>query len=241
MVLQIDVCSEDFNPLRALYEPNITIASSKPKAIYQNIAALESAFRKFGIWKLNHNNRGMHNDNQIVTVGSERNHIKLVNEVRSRRFLPHQMPLDRLSKSSHCPRNILLQMSVSEGPSSRLRFCVAEHLRIRVIIRKRHFIRGSMEGRLIIFDKHWNLILSDVTETWERRKNKFGQNKWWGYSENCQSRLQKFGIPRDIKSLNRKNIEVTRKLPLVLVRGEHIVSVVVQGTCNNTGLCHYIR
>jgi len=50
---ELDVCSDQFNPLRALYEPNYKVTDVVPKVLYQNLAAFESALKKFGIWQLN--------------------------------------------------------------------------------------------------------------------------------------------------------------------------------------------
>lgn len=39
-----------------------------------------------------------------------------------------------------------------------------KHQRVRVLIRRKHGLRGWYEGRLQLFDKHWNMLLLEVTE-----------------------------------------------------------------------------
>jgi small nuclear ribonucleoprotein B and B' len=53
----------------------------------------------------------------------------------------------------------------------------------------------EMEGRLLVFDKHMNLVLSDVVER------------------------------RVVKQAKGEEVTLERKLGLVLLRGEHVVSV----------------
>lgn len=52
-ISELNVGSDRFNPLRALYEPNFRVTDAVPKVIYQNLAAFESALKNFGIWQLN--------------------------------------------------------------------------------------------------------------------------------------------------------------------------------------------
>ena len=71
---------------------------------------------------------------------------------------------------------------------------------IRVLIRKVNGIRGHMDGSLVAFDKHFNIILRDAVEHYE----KYVESK---EGETTQSET------------------VTRSLPLVLVRGDNVVLV----------------
>lgn len=58
----------------------------------------------------------------------------------------------------------------------------------------------ELTGELLVFDKHMNVVLSDVLET------------------------------RPVtKKMEKEGIEGSRKLGLVLLRGEHVVSVTVLG------------
>ncbi len=46
-----------------------------------------------------------------------------------------------------------------EGPLSVLRACLAASERVRVVTRAMSSIRGFVEGKLIAFDKHFNVVL----------------------------------------------------------------------------------
>lgn len=222
---ELNIRSMNFNPIQALYDPSFKVTSKKPKMVYQNMAAFESAFKKFGIWKLNSKNTKERKSDGVDVLN-----IDSDDEIK-RRFLPHQMPLTKLKYSERHQRNIFSRMPAVEGPQSLLWRCVEEQLYIKVTVRKKRGVRGSVEGKLIAFDKHWNLLLNDVIESWKRRKTKFDENKFCGQFEDCGNRLRKLGIvfpSQRIKSLNRKTVEIQRRIPQLLVRGEQVVVVAVK-------------
>lgn len=245
--LELDVGSERFNPLRALYEPNYKITDTAPKVLYQNLAAFESALKKFGVWQLNKRKKSESSGSVASqptpasgshqTVEKKTKSIpKLANlEVPQRRFELHQMPTLKTSSKKH-RRNIFTYMDTSAGPLALLRSCVPSSnktqptaaSRIRVVVRKQGQVGGSVEGELVAYDKQWNLLLRNATETWRRRKHNYGHQNICDESVDCSERLMELGISLPkliVKSLNRKNVEIKRYLPQVLIRGENVVLV----------------
>ncbi|XP_043947632.1 U7 snRNA-associated Sm-like protein LSm11 [Drosophila biarmipes] len=236
---ELDVCSDQFNPLRALYEPNYKVTDVVPKVLYQNLAAFESALKKFGIWQLNKRQKP-------ETRGGDQGALKKASSSRSadiaeppqRRFEPHQMPTTRTPNKKH-HRNIFTYMESSVGPLGVLKKCIPsgspqetkeypEEVRVRVVTRKQGAVGGSVEGELVAFDKQWNLLLRNATETWKRRKYNYGEQNICDTPVDCTKRLRELGItlPKThVKSLNRKNVEVKRDLPQILIRGENVVIV----------------
>ncbi|EDW72555.1 uncharacterized protein Dwil_GK20966 [Drosophila willistoni] len=227
---ELDAGSEQFNPLRALYADNFKISETKPKVLYQNLAAFETALKKFGVWKLNKKSTTAAPTSDKPPIGSvaaSTSKKAQEEELTQRRFQPHQMPVKAAVNKRH-HRNLYVQMSGAEGPLSLLNKSLTT--RVRVMVRKEHSVAGSIEGDLVAFDKQWNILLRNAIETWQRRKFKYGQqNIQCGVEEDCSDRLNELGITlpqvMSVKSLNRKNVELKRKLNQVLIRGEQVVLV----------------
>ncbi|XP_067628636.1 U7 snRNA-associated Sm-like protein LSm11 [Eurosta solidaginis] len=236
---ELDITSEKFDPLRALYAPGYRISEQQPKVLYQNLAAFESAFKRFGITNLNKRNvtatnKGAKKVAEETATGSNPFRCKkqtiIGEETQARRFEAHQMPVQGGSRKLKHTNSIFTYIDGVTGPMIALRECMEEKRRVRVLVRHEHGIRGSLEGTLICFDKFWNLWLRDVKEVYQRRKYKYGVNKMCGVSEDCSLRLQELGIQlpaQKVKSLNRKNIEIQRELSQLFVRGEHVVLVML--------------
>ncbi|KAI8036306.1 U7 snRNA-associated Sm-like protein LSm11 [Drosophila gunungcola] len=238
--LELDVCSEKFNPLRALYEPNYKVTDAVPKVLYQNLAAFESALKKFGIWQLNKRQKaktggGAGGDQEAAKKGSTSTMSANILEPPQRRFELHQMPTTSSSKKKH-HRNIFTYMEATVGPLELLRKCIplaghketTERIRVRVVLRKQGAIGGNVEGELVAFDKQWNLLLRGATETWKRRKYNYGEQNICDTPVDCTERLRELGITlpqTQVKSLNRKNVEIKRHLPQILIRGENVVII----------------
>ncbi|XP_016973991.1 U7 snRNA-associated Sm-like protein LSm11 [Drosophila rhopaloa] len=233
---ELDVSSEMFNPLQALYEPNYKITDAVPKVLYQNLAAFESALKKFGIWKLNKRQKPETAAGAAKMASTSRSaHIP---EAPQRRFELHQMPTTKASSKKHY-RNIFTYMEATVGPLELLKKCIpsvghketkesTERIRVRVVLRKQGAIGGTVEGELVAFDKQWNLLLKKATETWKRRKYNYGEQNICDTPVDCTDRLRELGItyPKtQVKSLNRKNVEIKRDLPQILIRGENVVLV----------------
>lgn len=57
-----------------------------------------------------------------------------------------------------------------DGPFTVLRRCFLERRRVVVVLRRVNSIRGTCAGYLKAFDKHMNLVLLDVDETYVSRE-----------------------------------------------------------------------
>lgn len=223
---ELDVTSEVFNPLKALYAPDYRVTQKQPKIVYQNMAAFETALKKVGIMGLNSKAR-----NEQPSGSSEtKNKKTLVREEQTqRRFKDYQMPIKteiKVKKKHH--RNLIMQMSQSEGPFKKLQEWVLNERSVKVIVRKEHGIKGYVEGKIKMFDRHWNLLLVDVLECLEMRKYKYAENKLVMHTEpqDCSELLKNLGIKlpeQSVKSLGRKKVEIKRHLPQLMLRGEHVV------------------
>ncbi|XP_036230695.2 U7 snRNA-associated Sm-like protein LSm11, partial [Bactrocera oleae] len=244
---ELDITSERFDPLRALYAPEYRISEKQPKVIYQNLAAFESAFKRFGIMNLNKRNNTVVNINlqkkddsaMSVKPGSSKERHVLAEETQQRRFQPHQMPVKGSGRKQKDTHNILTYIDGVTGPMLTLRESMKEQRRIRVMVRREHGIRGTLEGALVCFDKFWNLWLRDVYEVSQRRKFGYSENKMCGEPQDCTWRLKELGIElpkQEVKSINRKNVEIRRHLQQLFVRGEQVALVVLLPTNKSTVL-----
>lgn len=121
-------------------------------------------------------------------------------------------------------------MENSKGPISLLQKFRVNRTKVIVYVRKEHGIRGTIIGFLEAFDKHFNLALSECTETWKRRKFTFSDTKIIHPQppQDCTEFLLKLGIklPKiSVKSLNRKYVECTREIGQLMIRGEDVILI----------------
>mmetsp|Transcript_27400 Transcript_27400/g.60674 ORF Transcript_27400/g.60674 Transcript_27400/m.60674 type:complete len:89 (+) Transcript_27400:1-267(+) len=80
-----------------------------------------------------------------------------------------------------------------------------DRVRVRIIIRRNKCLRGSMDAYVKAFDKHFNMLLSDVDEQYIVNQHK------------------KKGMVRG--SFRNPNSVLRRHLPQLLLRGDTVVSV----------------
>ncbi|KAM7343694.1 U6 snRNA-associated Sm-like protein LSm11 [Cochliomyia hominivorax] len=223
---ELDISSESFNPLKALYAPDYRVTEKEPKVIYQNMAAFETALKKVGIMGL-----GKKPKNTEASGSKTQNPFLMKDETTQRRFQDHQMAIRTgpRVKTKH-QRNLLMQMEQAQGPLKHLQLLIKENVTARVVIRREHGIKGYVEGIIKMFDRHWNLLMVNVVECLEYRKYKYGEDKLVTHQEpqDCTKLLQQLGIilpQQNVKSLGRKHVEIKRHLPQLLLRGEHIVLI----------------
>lgn len=225
---EFNIKSEQFNPLKVLLTVDFRVTMKKPKVIYQNMAALESAIKRVGIMNLNKR------DKKKLQVCEKNAKTQVVEEPKIvRRFQEHQMitKCTPAGKYRH-ERNLLGQINqLTCGPLNVLKGYVADKRRIKVFVRREHGIKGYLEGVLQCFDRFWNLLLINVIEQYVQRKTKYSQQNIADLPEpiDCSQHLLKLGInlPTCIKkrSVKRKNIEITRTLPQIFIRGEHVILI----------------
>lgn len=143
-------------------------------------------------------------------------------------------------------RNLLDKLASDtkfEGPLSGVRQLMVDRRRCCVYTRNANGIDGHLIGFIEMFDKHWNLVLSDVLEVQRRRRpgqcavsadavaerlDEMSLNDDFEQQKECQRRLRALGLSLPavkVRALNRKWIEVRRHLVRAMVRGEQVVLV----------------
>ncbi|KAA8578889.1 U7 snRNA-associated Sm-like protein LSm11 [Etheostoma spectabile] len=163
---KIDVCSENFDPLLALYSPTVQLPVPNVKS-FNNVAAYES-FLKGG--------RGRAKPENV-----EKRRLKAMKGLadperieRLKRLIVNKRP-EEGGESSGAPRrrrlkpqkNVLTRMPLCEGsPLGQLYHCVEERIRVKVHIRTFKGLRGVCSGFVVAFDKFWNMAMVDVDETY---------------------------------------------------------------------------
>ncbi|XP_055845627.1 U7 snRNA-associated Sm-like protein LSm11 [Episyrphus balteatus] len=225
---QLDITSDEFDPLQALYaNAEVKLTKRKPKVIYQNLAAFEIEYNKKGLYGMSIKSK----DDIDESTTKKDLPVEAKPSTSGRRFLPHQMAIKSSGPRMKNTRSLLRIIETMEGPMAVLRDCMHEKRQIKIHTRSEHGIRGSITGFVISFDKHWNILLRDVHETWKRRKYKYDENKFCGTPSDCSERLRNLGITlpqTKAKSLNRKNVQLSRSIPQLLIRGEQIVLIVTE-------------
>ncbi|XP_013115569.1 U7 snRNA-associated Sm-like protein LSm11, partial [Stomoxys calcitrans] len=228
---ELDIASDNFNPLRCLYASEYRVTEKHPKVIYQNMAAFETALKNVGIWDVGKKAKSQ-KDQQLAGPSNSNKKATLIEEAKTqRRFQEHQLAVRTQPKiKSKHTRNLLGQMADATGPLKALNAYVVTGSRVHVVVRKEKGIKGYIEGTLLMFDRHWNLLLANVLECYSHRKHKYAQDNIVLPKEtyDCTSSLRQLGIQmpkQTIKSLNRKTIQIQRQLPQIFLRGEQVVLV----------------
>lgn len=138
-------------------------------------------------------------------------------------------PVHRGPKAKYS-RNVFTRMENAKGPLALLKKFKTNKTRVKIYVRKEHGVRGFISGFIEVFDKHLNIALVDCIEQWKRRKYKFSENKvaLLGEPKDCSELLARMGIeiPKiTTKSIDRKNVQCTRRLPHMMVRGEEVILI----------------
>ncbi|XP_076653902.1 U6 snRNA-associated Sm-like protein LSm11 [Halictus rubicundus] len=205
----LDVTSDKFNPLRALYSPKLLL--THPKApLYDNVSKFESILSGMSSKSKKKN----------VTGDVERG------ESSRRRFLPHQEPV---AGSNHGRswilggKNVLSKMQNALGPLGLLYEYMENRTRVKVHTRNASGIRGHVEAYVAAFDKHWNLALEDCFEVWTRKvKRKApalgGPSATTANDESAAKVV--------VTKIEGKRETLERHVPQMLLRGEHVAIIV---------------
>lgn len=167
---------------------------------------------------------------QLLAEGFSRSKVSIRNVIELRIIiLSFTAPVHRGKKAKY-KRDLIIRMESAKGPISLLQKFRMNRTKVMVYVRKEHGIRGSIEGYLVAFDKHYNLVLTECTETWKRRKYSFSEAKVIHSqpSQDCTNLLLKMGIKLptiSVKSINRKYVECSRKISQLMIRGEDVVLI----------------
>uniref|UniRef100_A0A182RU20 Sm domain-containing protein n=1 Tax=Anopheles funestus TaxID=62324 RepID=A0A182RU20_ANOFN len=226
---ELDVGSKRFNPLKALYSAKLKVPVATAR-LHDNVSVLESKQNTLGGFAEPFDEDRL---KQIrAAKSSNKVNLQSANILPQRRFLPEQGPI-KYTKPWRHTKNIFVRLEkFCEGPMALMLTWMKERKRVRVYIRKQKGIRGHVTGVIELFDKHWNMAMSDVCETWTRRKYRYSENNQHPASmvapTDCSDRLRQLGIvlpETNVRSEGKKNVIITRKLPQLLIQGIQVVLV----------------
>ncbi|XP_059202727.1 U7 snRNA-associated Sm-like protein LSm11 [Centropristis striata] len=163
---KIDVCSDNFDPLLALYSPTVPPLPFPNVKCFNNVAAYES-FLKGGRGRAKPENVEKRRQKAMKGVADPERIERL-------KKLMVNNPVQE-GESSGTPRrrrqkpqkNVLTRMPLCKGsPLGELYRCVEERIRVKVHIRTFKGLRGVCSGFIVAFDKFWNMAMVDVDETY---------------------------------------------------------------------------
>lgn len=243
---ELDMASEKFNPLKALYSKKNRVPLNAKK--FDNLSIFASRLKTAGntfdsdLEKATTSRKSKKDETKREEVDEEKYHVTSAgriflkeqgkwSQVRLKLLLINYFsaPIHRGPKAKY-NRNILHRMDNFRGPTSLLNKFKVNKTRVKIYIRKQHGIRGHVTGFIEAFDKHFNIALVDCIEVWKRRKFKFSDSKvaLLGPPEDCSDELAAMGIniPEiTTKSINRKVVECSRVIPQMMIRGEEVILV----------------
>ncbi|KAG5305609.1 PREDICTED: U7 snRNA-associated Sm-like protein LSm11 [Acromyrmex echinatior] len=195
----LDVRSEKFDPLKALYSSKVRLASSVP--LYDNISKFESVLKGINV--------------------STKNDKSAVPESTRERFLSHQEPVSRRRREQ---KDVLSKMQKILGPLGMLHGCMENKIRVRVYTRNAYGIRGHVEAYVAAFDKFWNLALEDCFEVWSRKVKKKAPAVG---PDAVRVEPAEKDVPKVIvKKIEGKMETLERHVPQMLLRGEQVAIIV---------------
>ncbi|XP_058121155.1 U7 snRNA-associated Sm-like protein LSm11 [Anopheles ziemanni] len=225
---ELDVSGTRFNPLKALYSTKIKVPVAKAK-LHDNVQSLESRQNILGGFDHPYDEQRI---KQIRAANTLKKKLPEPSAQPIRRFAPEQ-GLVQVQRPVRHQRNIFLRLEKGyEGPLAKLQEWMNKRTRVRIYTRKQKGVRGHISGFIEIFDHHWNMAVSDVSETWRRRKYRYSENKLApetiGPAQDCSERLRMLGIvlPQSkARCDGKKYVICTRKVPQLLILGEQVVLV----------------
>ncbi|XP_036169698.1 U7 snRNA-associated Sm-like protein LSm11 isoform X1 [Myotis myotis] len=183
---RLDVNSDLFDPLLALYAPRLPPIPYPNAPCFNNVAAYET-FLRTGC----RGGRGRARGAAPAPAPGAPAAAGPSSRTRRRRDAPAPDPerIERLrrlmvkkegdagdgesrrapGRGRRAPRNVLTRMPLHEGsPLGELHRCIREGVKVNVHIRTFKGLRGVCTGFLVAFDKFWNMALTDVDETYRK-------------------------------------------------------------------------
>ncbi|KAK2891109.1 hypothetical protein QQF64_007300 [Cirrhinus molitorella] len=163
---KLDISSDKFDPLLALYSPQVSLPYPNIKC-FNNIAEYES-FMKGGRGRAKPENvekrlrkaqKGKADPERIERL----KRLMVNNPVEE----GEGSGVKRPPRQRKAAKNVLTRMPLHTGsPLGQLNKCVQEKIRVKVHIRTFKGLRGVCSGFVVAFDKFWNLAMVDVDETY---------------------------------------------------------------------------
>ncbi|XP_066446572.1 U7 snRNA-associated Sm-like protein LSm11 [Eleutherodactylus coqui] len=162
----LDITSESFDPLLALYSPETPLPFPDVRC-FNNLAEYESFLRGGGRARVRA--RG-------APKPDKRRRKPAPDPERVERLKKLMLPVADDAEQKRPPRrgrkdpkNVLTRMPLLEGsPVGRLYRCIQERLKVNVHIRTFKGLRGVCSGFIVAFDKCWNMAMVDVDETYRK-------------------------------------------------------------------------
>ncbi|XP_067313578.1 U7 snRNA-associated Sm-like protein LSm11 [Pseudorasbora parva] len=165
---KLDISSDKFDPLLALYSPQVPLPYPNIKC-FNNIAEYES-FMKGGRGRAKPENvekrlrkaqKGKADPERIERL----KRLMVNNPVEEEGG--EGSGVKRPSRQRKVAKNVLTRMPLHTGsPLGELNRCVQDKIRVKVHIRTFKGLRGVCSGFVVAFDKFWNLAMVDVDETY---------------------------------------------------------------------------
>ncbi|KAE8613706.1 hypothetical protein XENTR_v10007834 [Xenopus tropicalis] len=151
----LDVSSESFNPLLALYSPQTPLPFPDVRC-FNNLAEYESFLRGGG--------RGRARGAQPGRAATRKGRKPAPDPERIERLKQLMVPGEEgkvpvRPRRSRPPKNVLTRMPLHVGsPLGELNRCIQDRIRIKVHIRTFKGLRGVCSGFIVAFDKFWNMV-----------------------------------------------------------------------------------
>lgn len=161
----LDPTSDKFDALKALYSQKVKLPMPNAHPL-DNIAKYDSVMKQSKRKEELNADKGTERQPGMDIDGASQSKTSAVPKKEYQRFLPHQQMVP--GKARKPQSNLLKRMDTVPPPLRRLREAAATRCRVRVVTRDEHGVRGRLEGYVVLFDKHWNLAMADVTEVFYR-------------------------------------------------------------------------
>lgn len=164
----VDVCSEKFNPLLALYSPTVKLPFPSAKR-FNNVAEYESAL-KGGRGRAKPENVEKRRRKAMKGV-VDQERIERLKKLMVNNPVPESEDGEgsgtQRRRKGKPVKNVLTRMPLCQGsPLGELYRFVQERIRVKVHIRTFKGLRGVCSGFIVAFDRFWNLAMVDVDETY---------------------------------------------------------------------------
>nr|XP_033783440.1 U7 snRNA-associated Sm-like protein LSm11 [Geotrypetes seraphini] len=160
---RLDVSSELFDPLLALYSPRTPLPFPGARC-FNNLSEYESFVQRGGP-----RSRGPPRPRkQRGPPPPDPARLERLKRLVVPKEGEEEGP-PRGGRKKRTPKNVLTRMPVHKGsPLGELYRCVQDQIKIHVHIRTFKGLRGVCAGFLVAFDKFWNMALRDVDETYRK-------------------------------------------------------------------------
>ncbi|KAM7143038.1 U7 snRNA-associated Sm-like protein LSm11 isoform 1-T1 [Molossus nigricans] len=183
---RLDVNSDSFDPLLALYAPRLPPIPYPNAPCFNNVAAYETFLRTGCRGGGRGRARGADPASAAPAAAGPSGRTRRRADApapdparieRLRRLMVVKKEGDEADREGRrapgrgrkAPRNVLTRMPLHEGsPLGELHRCIREGVKVNVHIRTFKGLRGVCTGFLVAFDKFWNMALTDVDETYRK-------------------------------------------------------------------------